>query len=289
MPWLLVIPAVGLACVAWGVIVERRWYRLVRRRLPILPSDGPASLTILHLSDLHFTRGERRKARFLASLPTADVTVVTGDFLAESAAVERTVRDVAPTRGRLASWFVLGSNDHHEPRFVNPLRYLLPHRRRRPRAAARGRPDDLIRLLVADGWEDLTDSRRDLDLGGLAVELLGLDDAHIRRHDPRVMPRSSPERFGIAVMHSPDTAPEAIALGYDLVLAGHTHGGQVALPLVGPLITNSAMPRRSAAGVFTAAGSVLVISQGLGTSRFAPFRFLCRPEAMLLELVPRPT
>ena len=84
--------------------------------------------------------------------------------------------------------------------------------------------------------------RRRVDLDGLPVELLGLDDAHIARHDLRVAPRASPERFGIAVMHSPDSAPEAAAFGYDLLVAGHTHGGQVRLPVVGALVTNCSLP-----------------------------------------------
>ncbi len=70
---------------------------------------------MLHLSDLHFVRRDRAKARFLAALPPADVTVVTGDFLAEPEAVETAVEAVRPTRGRLASWFVLGSNDYFVP------------------------------------------------------------------------------------------------------------------------------------------------------------------------------
>ena len=81
-------------------------------------------------------------------------------------------------------------------------------------------------------------------LGDLDVELLGLDDAHITRHDLRLVPRTAEGRFGIGVMHSPDSAPEAAAAGYELLLAGHTHGGQVCLPFVGAIVTNCSMPRR---------------------------------------------
>ena len=105
LPVIVVVLGAGALCVAWGVLVERRWYRLVRHRLDILPAGGagPAELTILHLSDLHFVAGDRRKAAFIAALPPADVTVVTGDFLAEPDAVETAVAAVAPARGRLAS------------------------------------------------------------------------------------------------------------------------------------------------------------------------------------------
>lgn len=285
---LLAIGAAGLACVVYGVVIERRAYRLVRRRLAILPAGGPETLRVLHLSDLHFVRRDDRKARFLASLPSADVTVVTGDFLAEPEAVESAVAAVGPNRGRLASWFVLGSNDYFEPRLVNPLLYLLRRGDRKPRRARRGRPRDLVARLEADGWRDLTNVREEVDLDGLPVEVLGLDDAHIRRHDLRLVPRRAPERFGFAVMHSPDSAPEAVACGYPFVVAGHTHGGQVRLPLVGALVTNSHLPRRVVSGLVRLGDGYVHVSPGLGTSKYAPFRFLCRPEATLLELARAP-
>jgi uncharacterized protein len=278
------VAVVAAGCVLYGMFVERRWYRLVRRGLAILPVDGPPTLTILHLSDLHFVRHERRKAAFVASLPACDVAVVTGDFLAEPEAVEAAVTALRPARGRLASWFVLGSNDYFVPRPLNPLLYFLPRSRRTPRRARRGRANELRGRLEADGWRDLTNVHEEGDLGGLAVELLGLDDTHIARQDLRLAPRIEPDRFGIAVMHSPDSTPEAVACGYRLVVAGHTHGGQVRLPLVGALVTNSHLPRRLVSGLFRMGASFVHVSPGLGTSKYAPFRFLCRPEATLLEL-----
>jgi predicted MPP superfamily phosphohydrolase len=276
----------GLACVLYGVLIEHSWYRLRTYRLAILPTGSRSALTVLHLSDLHFVHDDARKARFLAGLPRADVTIVTGDFLAEPAAVEAAVAACDPVRGRLASWFVLGSNDYYVPRPLNYFAYFKGPRMR-PHAV-RGRAGDLIAQLQARGWTDLTNDRRDVDLNGVPVELLGLDDAHIKAQDYRVAPRSEPERFGLAVMHSPDSAPEAAALGYELIVAGHTHGGQVCFPLVGALVTNCAMPRRIVKGLARMGDAVLHTSPGLGTSKFAPFRFWCRPEATILELVPRP-
>ncbi len=281
---LLALAGIAAVCVTYGVVVERRAFRLVRRGLAILPAEGPPTLTVLHLSDLHFVRVDRRKSAFLASLPAADVTVVTGDFLAEPEAVEAAVDAVRSTRGRLASWFVLGSNDYYVPRPLNPLRYFVPRDRREPRRARRGRAEDLRTMLAADGWRDLTNRREEIELDGLPVELLGLDDAHISRQDLRVAPREAPSRFAVAVMHSPDSAPEIVACGYRLLLAGHTHGGQVRLPLVGALVTNSHLPRRLVSGLIRLGGSFLHVSPGLGTSKYAPFRFLCPPEATLLEL-----
>jgi predicted MPP superfamily phosphohydrolase len=279
------VVGVGVLCLLYGILIERSWYRVRTYRLDVLPPEGPDTVTVLHLSDLHFVREDTKKARFLARLPRPDLTVVTGDFLAEPSAVEAAVAGVRPVRGRLGSWFVLGSNDYFAPMPLNYLAYFRSRRRRR--LAPWGRAADLRSQLGADGWEDLTNERRRIDLDGLPVELLGLDDAHIRWHDLRVAPRSEPERFGIAVMHSPDSAPETAACGYDLMVAGHTHGGQVRAPW-GALITNCSMPPRLVSGLFRMGGAWLHTSPGLGTSKYAPFRFLCRPEATVLELRRRP-
>lgn len=284
VPAVLAIPAAGLACVAYGVLVERRWFRLARRRLDILPAGAPGRITVLHLSDLHLVRGDRAKVRFLARLPRPDLAVVTGDLLGEPDAVEEVVRALRPVRGRLGSWFVLGSNDYFAPRPLNYLAYF--RRRRRVRRGIRGRAPELVARLEADGWRHLENDRLEIELDGLPAEVLGLDDAHIGRHDLRAAARGAPDRFGIAVTHSPDVAPELAALGWDLIVAGHTHGGQVRLPLVGALVTNSHLPRRLASGLFRLGPAVVHVSPGLGTSKYAPFRFLCRPEATLLELLP---
>ena len=284
LPVAVAIAVLGAGCVLYGIFIERFRYRVLRHRLDILPAATARPLLVLHLSDLHFVRRDPRKARFLASLPTPDVTIVTGDFLAEPEAIEAAVEAVRPVRGRLASWFVLGSNDYFVPKPLNYFAYFWRDRKRRP--ARRGRDGEFTRALLADGWEDLTNVRHDVSLEGLDIELLGLDDAHIRRHDLRVAPRRAEDRFGFAVMHSPDSAPEAAALGYRLIVAGHTHGGQVCLPFAGALVTNSTMPPKLASGLIRMGAAVLHISRGLGTSKYAPFRFWCRPEATFLELSP---
>jgi uncharacterized protein len=259
VPILLALLAVGAGIAGYAILVERRWY---------------------------LTRRDHRQARFLASVPRADITVITGDILGEPEAVEFASRALRPVRGRLGSVFVLGSNDLYAPRRMNYLRYLIPASRRARYLGMRGRAHDLVRLLEREGWVHLRNRKYERRSNGLAMEVLGLDDPHIHRSDPRVAPRTRPDAFGLAVVHSPDPAPELAALGYDLVVAGHTHGGQVRLPLVGALVSNCSIPPRLARGLSRIGPAYLHVSPGLGTSKYAPFRFLCRPEATLLELRP---
>jgi predicted MPP superfamily phosphohydrolase len=283
--WFVLFFAAASAVIAYAVFVERRWYRLTRYRLEILPAGGHASLRLLHLSDLHIVRSDARQRRFLASLPQPDITVITGDIVGEPDAVEFAIDALRPARGRLASFFVLGSNDLYSPRPFNPLRYFLPRRRHARRPAIQGRPADLVRLLEADGWVHLK-NRKHEEMEE-TIEVVGLDDPHIHRGDIRAASRTATAAFGLAVVHAPDPAPELVALGYDLVLAGHTHGGQIRLPIIGALVTNCSIPTRMARGLFRIGPGYLHVSPGLGTSKYAPFRLFCRPEATLLELTTR--
>ena len=259
--------AIGAACVSYGILVEPRWYRRRAYRLEIL-SAGTTPLSVLHLSDLHFRPHDTSKARFLASLGQPDVVALTGDIIGDPGSVESAVQSLRPVRGRLASYFVLGSNDYFAPKPLNYLRYFLGPKTRR--GGTPNRTSDLIVQLERDGWVHLENRKTSIHQDGFRAEVVGMDDPHI----------------GLAVVHSPDPAPELAALGYQLIVAGHTHGGQVRLPFIGALVTNSQIPTRLAMGMSRMGRTLLHVSPGLGTSKFAPFRFLCRPEATVLELVP---
>src|SRR5207302_1382386 len=168
---LAAVVAAGILCVAYGVFVERTWFRLARRRLDILPSTASAPIALLHLSDLHFTRHDRRKRRFVEGLPAADITVVTGDVLGEAEAVPAAVAALSSVRGRVASYFVLGSNDYYRPRPLNYFRYFRP--KREHRTAAPGSSRELATALEADGWLHLKNRGADISLDGVAVEVAG--------------------------------------------------------------------------------------------------------------------
>lgn len=122
------------------------------------------------------------------------------------------------------------------------------------------------------------------DLGDVRLTCLSVDDSFLR--DPRI-PAAPPEKFHVVLGHSPRFAMGSARA--DLMLAGHTHGGQVRLPLVGPITTLSDVPRRNATGLSERpAGGKLLVSRGTGMEREnAPrLRFLCRPELVVIDLLP---
>jgi predicted MPP superfamily phosphohydrolase len=295
------VAAAGAACVGYGVLVERDWYRLRRERVEAL-APGQAPLTLLHLSDLHLTAADTRRVAFLERLAgeRVDLVVLTGDMLGEPGALDPVLATLERFRPRLGAVAVLGSNDYWAPRFRNPLTYFAGPSSRRHRSSGRNPWRELVRGLETRGWTVLSNRRGRLG----DVELAGMDDPHIRRDDPEVavppngalstgglgLSPPDPPRLRLGVVHSPyRRALDAFAgNGYDLVLAGHTHGGQVRLPGVGALVTNCDLPRDQVRGLSRWGSSWLHVSAGLGTSKYAPFRFACRPEASLLTVVPRP-
>jgi uncharacterized protein len=288
LPILLGLVAFGVACLLYASVIERNWFALRTHRVPCLP-EGSHPIRILHISDLHFRRGQRRKARFLARCASAapDLVVCTGDFLDEESGIDAAVPAVSQLRPSSAALFVLGSHDYYSSSPGNPLKYFRgPSNRKAPK----GRPlpwRDLVAKLEAAGWEMILNRATTVDVEGVGtVDVVGLDDAHIGRADLSVASARSAPGFRLGVAHSPDVAPALSDLGYDLIMCGHTHGGQVRVPFFGALVTNSKLARDKARGVSRIGRSWLHVSAGVGTSQYAPVRFACRPEACLLELTP---
>jgi predicted MPP superfamily phosphohydrolase len=282
---------VGGAAFAYGSLVERNRFTLRRYDVPVLPA-GTEPLRILHLSDLHMMPNQRRKQRWVASLAATDpdLVVVTGDNLAHPEAVPGALRALQPLLD-FPGAFVFGSNDYRGPVWKNPFTYLLPDREY---VQGVDLPfEDLRDVLVGAGWADLNNARTTAKAGGRLIELVGVDDPHIERDDYESVSGSvsGEAAVSIALTHSPEprVLDEMASDGFDLLLAGHTHGGQVCVPFVGALVTNCGLPRSMASGLHRWPGSDawLHVSAGLGTHPTAPVRFACPPEASILTLVPR--
>jgi len=272
---------------AWP-FVEPHLPVLRRVRVPVLAPDAEP-ITVLHLSDLHLLPRQRRKARWVQALGALrpDLVVSTGDHLSSMDAVPLLAETFGAVTGGRVGVFVPGNNDYYSPVPPSPLSYL---RGVRPRRTGPDLPwQDAADALVAVGWLDLTHSRQALEVRGTSLVLTGTDDGHLRRDRyPRVAGAVPPGTVGIGITHTPQRRLlQAFARdGHRLVLAGHTHGGQLRLPGVGAVVTNCDLPRSRARGLTRDGGTWLHVSAGLGSSPYLPVRVCCRPEATVLELVP---
>ena len=263
---------------------------------------GAEPLRVLHVSDLHLTPGRHRLMSFVRSLAALDPDLVvnTGDSIAAADALEPLLDAFGPLLDKPGA-FVYGSNDLYSPKPKNPARYLWRTSAGEHVEYEADLPwEKLGGELSAAGWLDLNNQRGRLRVRGLDIALAGVHDPHVDkdRYDLVAGTADPAADLRLGLLHAPE--PRVLDLfaadGYDLLLAGHTHGGQLRIPGYGALVTNCGIDRSRVRGLSlhpqvspeNGKTAWLHVSGGLGTSPWAPARFACRPEATLLTLTPRP-
>jgi predicted MPP superfamily phosphohydrolase len=265
-------------------------YQLREATLPVLP-QGHTPIHVLHFSDLHLTPDRKREIADIKSWAALkpDLVISTGDFLAHHAVVPVVIDALGPLLD-LPGLFVFGSNDYYAPKFKNPLNYLK--RDHGKRVLGPDLPTEELRSsLTRRGWQDLNYSRTTLRINETTIEARGTDDAHLERDDYSLV-AGAPSKcdLAIGVTHAPYLRIiESMSKDQlDVIFAGHTHGGQVRLPMVGgskALTTNCDLPTWRARGVTRVDGEPwLNVSAGMGTSPFARIRLASPPEASLITL-----
>ena len=301
------VATAGLATAAWGVFVERNRFTVRHETLAILEPDA-RPITILHLSDLHMAPWQRAKQDFIRSLAVyePDLVIDTGDNLGHLEGLRGVRRALEPFAGT-AGVFAHGSNDYFGPIFKNPLAYLSERGHRKPKTE----PDldtAALNTFLGDelGWLDLNNAVRAIELKGTRLEFLGTGDAHRGWDRLGELPGAVEEMrenlewstedrrqvLTIGVTHAPyrRVLDALVSQDADLIFAGHTHGGQVRIPGRPALVTNCDIPHAQAQGLSVwrtgARSAFLEVSAGLGTSIYAPVRFACPPEAIIMTLTP---
>lgn len=299
------VGAVALGALAWGALVERGRYQLRVEQIPLL-DPGSEPIRILHLSDLHLAPWQKNAVSWIRALADnpPDLVVGTGDFFGHPDALPAIREALLPLRG-IPGVVVHGSNDRVSPRLVNPFGYLFG-----PSHDTRGGDLDfpgLVDLYTNTlGWHDIDNGAVSLRVNGSELEFIGLGDAHHGLDQVDHMPlwleafreartENSDGAHGsittIGVSHAPyrRVLDAFVTHGAELIFAGHTHGGQVCVPGVGALTTNCDLPTSQARGLsrwsHAERASYLNVSAGIGTNIYAPVRFACPPEAVLVTLV----
>jgi uncharacterized protein len=256
LPSFIFLVAVGIALLD-GFVVEPRWLRVSTFTVPAAVTRP---LRVAQVSDLH-TRGDTALQRqVVAALAEAkpDAILITGDLIDKSAGIEPVYAFVAQIDAPLGVWFSPGNWEH----------WILRGPEKNYYSGSR------LRVLVNEAAQLRDD-----------VWLVALDDAYAGVPRPRVAFENAPDGVArIAMIHAP-TGFDAVDGKVDLALAGHTHGGQVRLPLIGGFI----LPPGSApfdAGWYGSGSTRMYVSVGIGTS-ILPVRFMCRPEVAIFDLVPK--
>ncbi|AWB83214.1 metallophosphoesterase [Corynebacterium liangguodongii] len=286
------LAALGAATAGHG-FAELSRFELREYQLPLLEPGtlgGRGPFRILHISDLHMIPRQRKKIEWVRALDRLDPDLVinTGDNLSDLRGVPAVLEALGPLLDRPGA-FVFGTNDYWAPRPVNPLKYLTDTKRAPSYVDL---PWQGMRAaFIEHGWHDATHKRLEFKASGLRLALAGVDDPHhdLDRYDEVAGAPNEAADLSIGLAHAPYRRVLSAfeADGYDLALAGHTHGGQICLPGGRALVTNSDIDRQRASGLHRYGKMWMEVSNGLGTSKYAPLRFFCRPSASLIEVTER--
>lgn len=250
----------GLNCVAYGVLVEP--YRVVLKRIRLTsPKIGGPALRIAHLSDCHVRGWSTVEAQAVAHLKAAapDLIVITGDNTARPCSM-RAVRRFYKEVSEVAPTFLIRGDSEHRP------------------------PEHRDETEGSSGvW--LEGATRTLEVKGTTLFLAGVD----RGDEPAIFElakRAPAGAYRICLYHYPDFFADLAEVPYDLMLSGHTHGGQVRLPGIGALISQCRPGTRYAGGLFKGGDTFGYANFGLGCEGYGlpRLRFLCPPEVVVFEL-----
>ena len=265
------LQGVGTALAFYALWIEPHRLGVTRERLqsPKLQSGRP--LRLLHLGDLHVERITARERQLVEQVATLapDLVLFSGDLLNTSYVRDRGAWEAC-------RWVL--------ERLQAPLGTFVVS------GSPPADPEDVVAEVVRGlplRW--LRDERVEIGWNGQSLDLIGLSCTHRPFLDrPRLEPlvAGPAERFRVLLYHTPDLAPDAAELGIDLMLTGHTHGGQVRLPVVGAIFTSSLYGKAFEMGRYVQGGLTLYVTRGLGLEgSIAPrVRLLCPPEVVLWEI-----
>ena len=274
----------ALSVAFYALLIEPILCQLVKVNIPV--QTLPVGLRILFLSDMHHHRWGMREDSFIRCLPDVpvDVIVFGGDFLGSKLGIGTSLKFIEQVSQRFPDTPMFGVCGNAEHKLVPSLRLKF------------------LKELTRAGVTMLDNANATICIKGTCIGIVGTDDPYYGFHDfdaavsgvDRTLPT-------IMITHSPQVIRSAISFFPDLVLSGHTHGGQVRIPGIGPIRTQNPLSRRIAMGLFppqvlkdllTLESEVptwLYVSRGLGLAfvphmRWLAPRLLCRPEVTLITI-----
>ncbi len=267
----------------WANKVELHAFQINRhdvtlRRVLAVP------LKILHLSDIHFARPNLLLSRFFSQLAGEefDLIVLTGDIIDCEEGIHTCVDDLKKLKAKHGFFAVFGNHDYYDYQLKDVFCHDFPGQTY-PQTL---NPTDVLqRALEGIGVKVLRNQTFETQVGDVSILVHGLDDPTTGHASIReTLKNYDPEKVNLLLTHSIDAFMDVGENEIDLSFSGHSHGGQVCLPLWGPILTHTMLGRAYAAGIVSLKGAVCSVSRGLGYGRCMPFRLLCPPEAVVLNV-----
>jgi predicted MPP superfamily phosphohydrolase len=258
-----VLAAVGALSFLYSYFIEPHWIQV--RQIDLMTDKiHDTNIKIVQISDLHCDAGKRNESKVvqLVNALNPDVIVFTGDAVNDESALLRFRETLKRMNATIGKFAVRGNFDVWRG----------------------GRAD----LFEGTGFKELNRQSEKLRKGADEFYLSGVE-AHTRRESLSFLRQTDPSKFGIFLAHYPDFAEDLQGFPVDLYLAGHTHGGQVALPFYGAMMTLARHGKKYEAGRYEVNGMTLYVNRGLGMEGgpVPRVRFWSRPEITVLNIHPR--
>ncbi|HTL48872.1 MAG TPA: metallophosphoesterase [Verrucomicrobiae bacterium] len=283
MAFLAAVCAVPLALLfIWMRFVEPYRYQISKHQGKIR-KNLPRELRVLHLSDIHFSKPDARLSAFFDRLARepCDFVFITGDIIDCIEGVPACAENLAKLKPAHGIFAVYGNHDYYNYHLSELILHNFPGQR----FPKNHQHVHLLDAALRDiGVRVLKNETVEIDWHGVPLLIHGLDDPTSRRANLRkAMQHFDREKVNVLLTHTIDAFIEIGRNEIDLAFSGHSHGGQICLPFWGPLLTHTIMGRKFASGFLSHKGALCSVSRGIGTSRFAPVRLLCLPEALLIS------
>lgn len=255
--------AVPFCVLAYAYTVAPKRIKTTHYTMAILPAGG-TPIRLAYLSDLHLGKNQttRRLKKIVARVQAEkpDTILIGGDFIDRESEDIVQLDALATLSAPLGVFAIIGNHDYED------------------------RPQEIWKKIRELGWTDATSTLFTLTKEQTSIELMGTDDTFFGHPHVELL-RSPHDLPRIVLAHSPDTMLDLQKGDADLVLVGHTHGGQVRLPFIGPLISIPQRGPQSWDRGFKCIHDIpLIISLGLGCSGIR-MRFFCPPELVIIDLV----
>lgn len=273
-----------ILCLFWLRIRYEAGAYEINRHVATLRKPLRRPLSVLHLSDIHFSGPDKKLAKFFDRLAaeTYDFIFISGDIIDCTSGIPFCIENLKKLRAHAGVWAVLGNHDYYDYDFFDILFHNFPGQARPHRFIPMGL---FIQALGEVGVRVLRNETARTEWNGQPFLIHGLDDATTGRANVRTaMANFDPGKINILLTHSIDVFLDIGRNEIDISFSGHSHGGQFRFPFIGALYTHTTIGRSYSEGIRRLKGAVCSISRGLGASRFFRVRFRCKPEAVVLTV-----
>ncbi len=249
-------------------------------------SNGKSGFRILHVSDIHLTSSTMQRLKPFENLAETkwDFVLITGDLIDDDSGIEPVCKALGRLEAKYGKYAVLGNHDYicfSAKNFYQWVRILINAFFKLPTSFCSSNDIEHLAACLKENGITLLQNQLEerVSENGEKFQIIGIDDPSTDRDKPAGLYSSvNEDAFRLVIMHSPCRLRAIRPFKPEIVLCGHTHGGQICFPLFGALSTQSDASRRKSSGLVYLEGCRVHISPGIGAGRIVPFRIFAPPE-----------